>query len=69
MFCANKLAKAPFKFQNPRSHPALISQDSTAQDFDSCIDLFFSKKRLIDPDQFPQLFSLAPVFSLVLSDA
>src|SRR5438445_10792440 len=62
MLCADKLGKAPFKLENPRPHPALIGQDSTAQDFDNCIDLFLSKKRLVDPDQFPQFFSWPPGF-------
>src|SRR2546425_8124921 len=62
MFCANKLGKTPFKLKNTRPHPALIGQDSATQDFDRCIDLFLSKKRLIDPDQFSQLFRLAPGF-------
>src|SRR5438128_11799623 len=69
MLCADKLGKAPFKLENPRPHPALIGQDSTSQDFDSRIDLFLSKKRLVDPDQFPQFFSWPPVFSNLRSGA
>src|SRR6267143_2068387 len=69
MFCPDKLGKAPFKLQNPRPHSTLVSQDSTAKDFDSCVDFFLSKKRLVDSDQFPQLSSLAPVFSFLCSGA
>jgi hypothetical protein len=67
MFCANELGEAPFKLQDPGPHPALIGQDSAPQHLDRRINLFFSKKRLVDPDQFPQLFSLTPIFSTLRS--
>src|SRR6266540_6933618 len=68
MLCTNKLGKTPFKLQNTRPHPTLIGQDSATKNFDGCIDLLLSKKRLIDPDQFSQIFCLSrfsAIFALV----